>query len=96
MEFGRIPNKLKFFRRLCGYSQKKVAHMLGLMDTNAISRWEMGAYMPNIKNLFRLAQLYHALPHELYPNLWKESRSQENLSAHEEPFTIHSSITMNT
>ena len=81
MEPSRIPNKLRFFRRLCGYSQKKIARMLGLNDTNAISRWEQGAYAPNIKNLFKLSQIYHVYPHELYPGLWEESIPEEYLSA---------------
>ena len=96
MEPGRIPNKLRFFRRLNGYSQKKVARLLELANTNAISRWEHGHTVPSIKNLFKLAQMYRIYPHELYPNLWEESQPQENLSTQEEPFTTHSSITMNT
>ena len=94
MEPGRIPNKLKFFRRISGFSQKKVARLLGLIETNSISRWEHGYTVPKIKNLFKLAQLYHALPHELYPNLWEKSAFTEKSSVPEEPITNHYPFTM--
>ena len=70
MEKCRFPNKLKMFRRSSGYSQKKVARMLGLRDTSTISRWEHGIALPGIVQTFRLALIYHTEPHELFSELW--------------------------
>lgn len=58
--------------------------MLGLIDTNPISRWKHGKNIPNIKTLFKLAQIYHVFPHEIYPNVWEESMSEEDLFALQE------------
>ncbi|MBS1511091.1 MAG: helix-turn-helix transcriptional regulator [Bacteroidetes bacterium] len=70
MDKVRYPNRLKKFRRMAGYSQKKVARLLGFADTSTISRWEHGITAPNIIQLLWLAKLYHCLPHEFYPDLW--------------------------
>jgi DNA-binding XRE family transcriptional regulator len=70
MEQGRFPNKLKRYRRIAGYSQKKVARVLGLADTSMISRWEQGAVLPSLLYTFKLSKLYHTLPHELFDLLW--------------------------
>lgn len=70
MENSRIPNKLKMFRRSSGYSQKKVARMLGLSDTSTISRWEHGVTVPTILQVFLLCRIYSTLPHELFNELW--------------------------
>ena len=93
MEKGRIPNKLKMIRRCHGYSQKKVARILGLADTSTLSRWEHGGAMPNIVQVFRLARIYNTLPHELFEELWNQHVPGTSLLAQdEEPFTTNHSI----
>ncbi len=81
MEPRRIPNKLKMFRCSCGYSQKRVASILVLSDTSTLSRWEHGSVIPNSAQLFRMAKLYNALPHELLEPLWELIAAPENLLA---------------
>jgi transcriptional regulator with XRE-family HTH domain len=80
MELHTVPNKLKKYRRCAGYSQKKVARMLGLSDTSPISRWEHGAALPTIKYLFKLSQVYHTLPHVLFDALWLQAAQEQRLS----------------
>lgn len=87
MERNRFPNKLKSYRRCNGLSQKKVARTLGLADTGTLSRWEKGFVIPGTVHLFRLAQLYHTLPHQLFDTLWNQSTSEENLLTQPESFT---------
>lgn len=70
-----------------GLSQKKVARKLGLADTGTISRWEKGFVIPGTLHLFRLAQLYHTLPHQLYDALWNQCASKENLLTQHESFS---------
>lgn len=71
MEKGRFPNKLKLYRCAAGYSQKKVAQMLGLYDTARVSRWERGMATPNVSQLFSLALIYDTQPQRLYEMLWQ-------------------------
>lgn len=86
MERNRFPNKLKSYRRCHGLSQKKVARKLGLADTGTLSRWEKGFVIPSTTYLFRLAQLYHTLPHQLCDALWSHCASEGNLLTQDESF----------
>ena len=79
MENSRYPNRLKKYRRIAGYSQKKVARLFGFSDTSTISRWEKGVTSPGIIELFTLARLYNAFPHDLYLELWNKIISEKNL-----------------
>lgn len=86
MEIGRYPNKLKFFRRCNGYSQKKVSKLLGLADTSMLSRWEHGCAVPGLIYTFKLARIYQTLPQTLFEELWDAAADTENLLVHSEPF----------
>jgi len=93
MEISRFHNKLKLFRRSKGYSQKKLARMLGLADTSTISRWEHGVAFPSIMQTFRLARIYNTLPHELFDELWNQVGSEYDLLAQDdEPYTSNHSF----
>lgn len=81
MEPGRIPNKLKLFRHTNGYSQKKVARILGLSDTSTISRWEHGLTFPGMLQVFRLSRIYNTQPQELFDELWKSLEPEFGLLA---------------
>ena len=93
MEISRTPNKLKLFRQSNGYSQKKVARILGLADTSILSRWEHGVAVPSLVHVFRLSRIYHTLPHELFQELWHSLEAEYNLLAQEEePFSSNHSF----
>ena len=71
MEQSRIPNSLKKYRRLAGYSQKQVTVLLELDHSNiSLSRWEKGLLFPSTKHLFQLCILYKTLPENLYSEVW--------------------------
>lgn len=55
-----------------GYSEKEVAECLGVKNPDTIHRWETGEAMPSTLMLFKLCVLYHVLPAEVYPKLYKE------------------------
>lgn len=81
------------FRRCSGYSQKKVARLLGFSDTSSLSLWEHGAALPRMKHAFRLARIYRVLPHELFSELWHQTDEEFALLAqNEEPFTSSQSF----
>lgn len=72
----RIPNNLKKYRCIAGYSQKEVALLLGFTYSATISKWEKGFMQPGIEHLFTLSQLYNVFPHELYPNIWSSLKKE--------------------
>ncbi|MEO6730311.1 MAG: helix-turn-helix transcriptional regulator [Ferruginibacter sp.] len=74
------------FRRCSGYSQKKVARILGLADTSTLSRWEHGMAFPSIVQTFRLAHIYQTLPQELFDEMWNRHGTEISLvTQHTEP-----------
>lgn len=79
MERGRIPNKLKSYRRRSGFSRKKVARVLGYSDTTALSRLENGRVLPSLLQAFQLSRMYGCLPHELFDEVWLELQQFGNL-----------------
>lgn len=68
----RIPNRLRWYRRMSGYSQGDVAAILGLVNKARISLWENGIAYPGIENLLKLSIVYKTLPSELYSDLYKK------------------------
>jgi transcriptional regulator with XRE-family HTH domain len=65
----KIPNNLRECRLHSHLRQIDVATHLGLKSTNRVSRWEQGIAYPHLVNLFKIANLFGVLPHELYPTL---------------------------
>ena len=80
------------FRRCSGYSQKKVAQMLGLSDTSTISRWEHGIAIPNTVQVFRLAGIYHTQPNELFDELWNQITLEFGLLTRKESINTNPSF----
>ena len=69
VDYKNIPNGLRKFRKANGYSQKRVALLLGVRNTGMISRWERGSRLPSPVNMFRLAVLYGTMVDALYSDL---------------------------
>ncbi|MDP1728473.1 MAG: helix-turn-helix transcriptional regulator [Bacteroidota bacterium] len=67
-----IPNRLRKYRRIMGYTQSEVAFILDVHDRNRIARWEQGICMPSAKNLLQLSILYSTLAKELYSDYLKD------------------------
>lgn len=73
---SHLPNRLKKYRKLMNYSQKDIARILKLKSASIISRWENGASLPNVVNLFKLSILYRRLADQLYFELIQELRAE--------------------
>lgn len=73
---NKTPNNLRQYRLKAGLRQLDVARLLGKDFTDRLSRWENGLAMPNIVNLFRLAEIYKVHPEQLYLDL-RQSINQE-------------------
>ena len=81
------------FRRCHGYSQKKVARILGMADTSTLSLWEHGSAFPSIVQVFRLSQIYRTQPQEIFTELWNHLHTENNLLAQDdEPFNTNQSF----
>lgn len=93
MEISRFPNKLKSFRRINGYSRKKIARILGHADTSTLSRWERGIVLPGLLQTFHLARVYKTLPNELFNELWSSLEKVESLlTSDDESFNSNQSL----
>ncbi|MBN8675420.1 MAG: helix-turn-helix transcriptional regulator [Chitinophagales bacterium] len=93
MEIRRTPNKLKLFRKSTGYSQKKVARLLGLSDTSSLSKWEHGVALPGLIQVFHLSKIYQTQPQELFDDLWNQTEKEYSLLAQNpEPFNTNQSF----
>jgi transcriptional regulator with XRE-family HTH domain len=77
-----IPNSLRSYRKQAGLRQVDVAARLGFTSYERISHWENGLAFPSVTNLFRIAALYHVLPHELYAEIWKEIQQCDPVTRH--------------
>ena len=66
VEFKKIPNNLRKYRKAIGLKQKDVAEILNLKSAGMISRWEKGVCLPSLLNAFRLAGLYCVLVDALF------------------------------
>ena len=75
-DYRSIPNSLRKFRKMSGYTQKQVAFFLGVENAGMISRWENGSRFPSPVNIFRLAALYHTMADALYFNLLRIVRRE--------------------
>jgi transcriptional regulator with XRE-family HTH domain len=91
---GRFPNKLKLLRHSSGYSQKKVARILGYADTSMLSKWEHGKVLPSIVQAFRLSRIYRTIPHELFNGLWHHFDAEDDLLTQEESFNSNQSFSI--
>ena len=58
-----------------GYSQKKLARMLGMKSSTLISQWEKGITLPTLDSLLKLCVIYNTLIEELYFERLQEHRN---------------------
>ncbi len=79
VDYKKIPNCLRKFRKVNGYTQKQVADLIGICNTSIISRWENGRRFPSPLNIFRLTVLYKTMADALYIDLIRELRLEIQL-----------------
>jgi len=66
VDFKKIPNNLRRYRKAIGLKQRDVAKILNLKSAGMISRWEKGVCLPSLLNAFKLAGLYCVLVDALF------------------------------
>jgi transcriptional regulator with XRE-family HTH domain len=66
VEFKKLPNNLRKYRKTIGLKQKDVARILNLKSAGMISRWEKFVCLPSLLNASKLAGLYCVLVDALF------------------------------
>lgn len=66
VEFKRIPNNLRKYRKALGLMQRDVAKIMNLKSASMVSRWEKGVCLPSLINTFKLAGIYCVLVDALF------------------------------
>jgi DNA-binding XRE family transcriptional regulator len=66
VEYRKIPNNLRKYRKALGLKQTDVDKILNLKNAGMISRWEKGVCLPSLLNAFKLAGLYCVLVDALF------------------------------
>lgn len=86
-EGRHFPNRLRRYRKLEGFTQKEVAHLLEVQSEVLVSNWERGKFLPSGINLMKLCLLYKALPQDLYTGLILELK--EELAVNQEKLFLN-------
>ena len=76
MDQKKIGNFLRDLRKSNGFTQEQVAERLGT-SSRTISRWETGAYMPDISLLVTIAEMYDVDVREIIDG----ERKEENMNS---------------
>jgi DNA-binding XRE family transcriptional regulator len=69
-------NTLWISRKKVGLGQKSVARLLGHKTTSAISEYETGRILPNLRTALKLAAIYHTPVADLYASLFREIENE--------------------
>ena len=67
-------NNFKAMRKRANMTQEQVAKQMG-MDKSSISKWETGAALPRVGNLYQMATLYKCRVSDLIPDGPNESEA---------------------
>jgi len=70
------PNMLRVIRQNSGYSQRRVAKLLGHKTPATLWEWESELRMPSATCLIKLCIIYNKTPRELYPDYYNHIAQQ--------------------
>lgn len=66
INYRKIPNLLRKYRRERGLKQIEVAKILGFKSTSRISKWENGTCIPSLINIIKLSVIYRVMIDALF------------------------------
>ena len=75
---GRPKNRLWFYRKKMGYSQKAVAQLLGRKSSARICDYERGKFLPSLETALKLEIILGVPLRELYSNLFGKFQKEVN------------------
>ena len=91
MDQKKIGNFLRELRKSNNLTQKQVAEKLGVSG-RTISRWETGAYMPDISMLVDIAEMYDVDVREIIDGERKEDRMNSEVKEVAEKMADYSTM----
>ena len=60
-----LKENIKRYRRIKGYNQQELADAMGV-SLQTVSNWEIGRFIPNVKNLHQIAAELDCTVADLY------------------------------
>ena len=72
IEYHRVHNSLRKYRKARGLTQKEVSLILGFKNEGIVSQWEIGRSLPKTVNVLKLAVLYRTMADALFIDLRRE------------------------
>ena len=68
----RLNEKIMVLRKKNGWSQERLAEMIGV-SRQSVSKWESGNAMPDLDKIVRLSEIFHVTTDDLLKGDWSES-----------------------
>jgi transcriptional regulator with XRE-family HTH domain len=72
----QAQNRLASFRRRRGYSQRRVAHLIGHKSHGALSSYERGRVLPTLTTALKLEIVLRTPVAFLFPNVYEALRNE--------------------
>ncbi len=94
MDQKKTGNFLRELRKSTGFTQEQVAEKLGV-SSRTISRWETGAYMPDISMLVDIADIYDVDVREIIDGERKEDNMNSEVKEVAEKMADYSTMEKN-
>lgn len=66
-DMKKMGQKMKYYRKLRGFTVEDVREYMQFSSVQAIYKWESGKCFPSADNLLALAELYQVNPIDLMP-----------------------------
>lgn len=62
----RYPNRIRYYRKLHGYTQAELAKLVGISHRHVIAKWERGEWMPHGNHLMKMEYIFNVSKDQLY------------------------------
>ncbi|MGH9891472.1 MAG: helix-turn-helix transcriptional regulator [bacterium] len=72
MASRKLPNYLRTYRKITGFSQDEVAFLMGSESGTQVSRYERGARKPSIETAFAYELIFGALARDLLAGVFEK------------------------
>lgn len=76
IDYHRVHNSLRKYRKARGLTQKEVSLILGVRSEGIVSKWEIGRSLPETVNVLKLAILYRTMADALFADLRRELQKE--------------------
>lgn len=71
-QYPTFPNRLFYYRKKRGLTQRELADLIGLKDAKALSSYERGSKTPSLVRVLQLAAALNTPVEFLFADTWHE------------------------